>query len=111
MSSTAFDKMVEWLDENMESAAGQHGISNYMGYSEYSCSAKNRSLRDFTFREYVEKRKLAAASKELGSADSRIVGMALDCGFLSGEAFSRAYSREYSRRLKSVRMHKDIDEC
>jgi AraC family transcriptional regulator len=43
--------------------------------------------------EYVKKRRLDAAADLLAHTDRRIIDIAVECGFGSQEAFSRAFGR------------------
>ncbi|MBR5288391.1 MAG: AraC family transcriptional regulator [Clostridia bacterium] len=65
------------------------------GYSEYHMSRKFREITGMAFRDYLRGRRLAHALIRLRDTRERILDIALDCGFSSQEAFTRAFSAAY----------------
>ncbi len=105
MSSKTVEIMIEWLEDNFSNSPTLPEMAKYVGYSEYYCSAKFHEFTGVTFKEYLSKLKLSAASESLKSTRSRIIDIALDCGFSSSEAFSRAFVKEYGcspRKYRSL---------
>ncbi len=106
MSSKTVEKMIEWLDDNITNSQASPQMASFVGYSEYYVSAKFHDYTGITFKEYLAKRRLSTAAESLKSTDSRIIDIALDCGFSSTEAFSRALSKEYGCSPKKSRIKK-----
>ncbi len=106
MSAKTVEKMIEWLEDNLTACPTLPQMASFVGYSEYYCSAKFHEYTGVTFKEYVAKRKLDAAAQSLKSTDDRIIDIALDCGFSSSEAFSRAFSKKYGCSPKKYRSSK-----
>lgn len=65
------------------------------GYSEYHFSRKFRQISGMQFRDYFRYRKLALALKRLRDSQSSILDIALEYGFSSHEAFTRAFKQAY----------------
>ena len=105
MSAKTVEKMIEWLEDNIYDNPTLPRMASYVGYSEYYCSAKFHEFTGGTFKEYLAKRKLSNAAESLRSSDQRIIDIALDCGFSSSEAFSRAFGKEYGC---SPRVYRDL---
>lgn len=103
MSAKTVEKMIEWLENNISNSPTLPQMASFVGYSEYYCSAKFHEFTGVTFKEYVAKRKLSAAAESLKSTDSKIIDIALACGFSSSEAFTRAFGKEYGCSPKSYR--------
>lgn len=70
-------------------------ISNKFGYSEYHVSRKFKEISGMNFRDYLRHRRLAFALKEVRDTDKGLLEIALDYGFSSHEAFSRAFKQTY----------------
>ncbi|MBQ2708360.1 MAG: helix-turn-helix transcriptional regulator [Clostridia bacterium] len=66
-----------------------------LGYSEYHLSRKFREISGMTFRAYLCARRLAFALRELRDTPRGILEIALDYGFSSHEAFTRAFREAY----------------
>lgn len=103
LSAKTVEKMIEWIEDNLTDSPTLPQMANYVGYSEYYCSAKFHEYTGMTFKEYLAKRRLSAAAETLRSTDSRIIDIAFDFGFSSSEAFSRAFGREYGCSPKKYR--------
>ena len=76
-----------------------------MGYSEYHFSRKFREITSISFREYLRSRRLAFALKELRDTDTGILEIAMDYGFSSNEAFTRAFRETYGLTPSEYRKH------
>lgn len=70
-------------------------LAKKYGYSEYHFSRKFREVSGMRFREYLRQRRLSLALKALRDTDRRILEIALDYGFSSHEAFTRAFEELY----------------
>lgn len=70
-------------------------LAGKWGYSAFYFSRKFREISGMRFREYLRHRRLAFALKALRDTDAGILNIALDYGFSSHEAFSRAFKNAY----------------
>lgn len=70
-------------------------LAGKFGSSRFSISRKFREISGMQFRDYLRYRRLAFALKELAQTRKGILDIALDYGFASHEAFSRAFKRAY----------------
>ena len=70
-------------------------LAQKLGYSEFYVSRKFKKISGLQFREYLRYRKLAFALKEIRDTDSGILDIALNYGFSSHEAFTRAFKEAY----------------
>lgn len=53
------------------------------------------SITGYTYKEYVIKRRLSEAMKNLISSEEQVIDIALDTGYESPEAFTRAFKNEF----------------
>lgn len=70
-------------------------LAEKLGYSECYTSRKFREISGMPLREYLHQRKLAFALKELRDTEKGILEIALNYGFSSHEAFTRAFKEAY----------------
>ena len=70
-------------------------LSDGLGYSEYYTTRKFREISGMSFREYLRSRKLAFALKEVRDTEKTLLEIALNYGFSSHEAFTRAFKKAY----------------
>ena len=82
-SNQTVQRMIEWLEQNL------------VGDSPWSRSALFHQVSGMTLRSYVAKRRLAMAAQALRDGDSRILDIALDSGFSSQEALTRAFKEAF----------------
>lgn len=70
-------------------------LAGKLGYSEFHMTRKFREITGMGFRDYLQGRKLAFALKEVRDSEKSMLDIALDYGFSSNEAFTRAFKRSY----------------
>ncbi len=80
-------------------------LSRKYGYSEFHLSKKFKEISGMQFRDYLRYRRLAFALKELRDAKTGILGIALQYGFSSHEAFTRAFKEAYGITPSEYRRH------
>ena len=92
-------KIVDEIDvcikEHSDEALTLKQLAQRLGYSEFYVSRKFREISGMQLREYLRGRKLAFALKEIRDTRRGILDIALDCGFSSHEAFTRAFREAY----------------
>ena len=71
------------------------GLSDRLGYPEFYTTRKFREISGMSFRDYLRNRKLAFALKEVRDSEKSLLEIALDYGFSSHEAFTRAFKGTY----------------
>ncbi len=70
-------------------------LSKKLGYSEFYFSRMFRTISGMKLRDYLRFRRLAFALKEIRDTDKGILEIAIDYGFSSNEAFTRAFKEAY----------------
>ena len=70
-------------------------ISDSLGYSEFYVSRRFKEISGMQFRVYLRYRRLAFALKDVRDTDKSLLDIALDYGFSSHEAFTRAFKEAY----------------
>lgn len=91
--------IVEEIDECIkrcdDEAVSLASLSRRLGYSEFYLSRKFMEISGMRFRDYLRYRRLAFALKEVRDTSKGLLEIALDYGFSSHEAFSRAFKEAY----------------
>lgn len=95
MSIITIESMVSWVEENLEECPTLEQMSDFVGYSPCYCSAKFHEYVGISFKDYILKRKLSLAAVALQKTNYRIIDIAIQYGFSSHEAFTRAFARAY----------------
>ncbi len=90
--------------ENNEDLTLEH-LARTLGYSEFYISRKFKEISGMQFRDYVRYRKLAFALKQVRDTDRGLLDIALDYGFSSHEAFTRAFKEAYGMTPSEYREH------
>ena len=70
-------------------------ISDSLGYSEFYVSRRFKEISGMQFRDYLRYRRLGFALKDVRDTDKSLLDIALDYGFSSHEAFTRAFKEAY----------------
>ncbi len=82
--------MIDWIEATLKNDFSLEELSSYMGYSPYYCSFKFHQATGITIRRYVLLRKLYLSTDDLKN-NRRIIDIAVDYGYSSQEAYSRAF--------------------
>lgn len=112
-------KMYEWqkqiqiiMDEIDTCIKGQQdealtlrALSQRLGYSEFYTTRKFKEITGMQLREYLRRRKLAFALKEVRDSNKSLLDIAFDYGFSSHEAFTRAFKNAYGVAPSEYRKH------
>lgn len=70
-------------------------LARKLGYSDFHMTKKFHEITGLSLREYLRARRLAFALREVRDTDRRLIDIAVDYGFSSHEAFTRAFKAEY----------------
>ena len=89
------DEIDSCIKKHNDEALALSNLSHRMGYSEFHMSRKFKEISGMQFRDYLRYRRLAFALKELRDTQDGILDIALNYGFSSHEAFTRAFKKAY----------------
>ena len=85
------ERAIKYIEEHLEENIGLSDVSRETGYSYCHMTRLFSSVLGESVGRYIHRRKLYHASEKLIYSDQRIIDIALDSGFESSEAFSRAF--------------------
>ena len=92
---TVVDEIDRCIQAHDDEALTLCALSRRLGYSEFYTTRKFSEIAGMPLREYLRQRKLAFALKEVRDSDKSLLDIALDHGFSSNEAFTRAFRQTY----------------
>ena len=91
----SLEQAVIYIEANLREDIRVEEVAKAAGYSYYHLNRQFYSLLGETIGSYIKKRRLADGAKRLLYTDERIIDIAIDSGFESSEAFSRAFKAVY----------------
>jgi AraC-like DNA-binding protein len=99
--------IVDEIDERVKHHDGDaitlRFLSRKLGYSEFHTTRKFKEISGMALRDYLRHRKLAFALIEVRDSKRSILDIALDYGFSSHEAFTRAFRTAYGMAPSTYR--------
>lgn len=107
MSVQTMERMVAWVEDHLEYATLEK-MSHSVGYSPCYCSGKFREHTGKTFQGYLSCRRMELAAKDLLETRSRVLDIAVDHGFSSQEAFTRAFRRQFGCTPRQYRLRRQV---
>lgn len=97
-------KMIDWIEQNINENLTLIDMSKQIGYSPYYCSRQFHKIAGMTLKSYIAKRRLCNATFEIRDTNNRLLDIALKNGFSSHEALTRAFvNNEYGCTPNSYR--------
>ena len=99
------DEIDRCIREKRDEQLSLQQLARRFSYSEYHFSRRFREISGMSFRDYLRLRKLAFALKALRDSQAGILDIALDYGFSSHEAFTRAFKSAYGITPSDYRRH------
>lgn len=91
----AFERAIIYMENHLDEAVSVHEVAKASGYSYYHFTRIFQSVLGESIGNYLQKRRLSSAAKKLLYSDRKIIDIAMESGFDSSEAFSRAFKSVY----------------
>lgn len=90
-------RAVDYIEDHLHDELSVDTIAKVAGFSKWHFQMVFSSAVGDTLKEYIRKRRLTAAVIALGTTEQRILDIALDAGFESQEAFTRAFKAMFRK--------------
>lgn len=87
----AMQHLIDWIDEHAMENPGLIEMSKQIGYSPYYCSEQFHRVAGITIKEYMARRRLSMAALAIRDTNCSLMDIALDYGFSSQSALTRAF--------------------
>ncbi|MEZ4812898.1 MAG: AraC family transcriptional regulator [Caldisericia bacterium] len=89
------EQAVEFIEKNLSNPLTLEDIAENSSISMFYLTRLFNQILGEPLMEYVRKRKLTKASRELVGTDKTIIDITFDCGYESQEAFTRAFKKVF----------------
>jgi AraC family transcriptional regulator len=90
-------RAVDYIEERLQDELSVDVLAKVAGFSKWHFQMVFSSVVGDTLGDYIRRRRLTAAVISIGGSDSRILDIALDAGFESQEAFTRAFKTMFGK--------------
>jgi len=89
------EKVVNYIEANMEQEINLENISRQVGYSKFYLNRIFMEETGFTIYKYLQSRRLTMAAEQLVKTDKPITQISYEAGYQSQQAFSLAFKQMY----------------
>lgn len=98
---------MEYIESNIDKELSLDKVAQIACCSSYHFQRMFSFITDVTLSEYIRRRRLTIAAFELQTTDTKVIDIALQYGYKSPEAFSRAFKKQHGVCPMAVR-NKDV---
>ena len=88
-----FQRAIDYVEENLKNEIVYSEVAKRAYLSEFHFQKLFLVLTGYTLGDYIRRRKLALAAKDLVDGKKKVIDVALDYGYESPESFSRAFTK------------------
>jgi len=98
-------RIIDLVERNLRGQLTQGDVSRRLGYSPWYCTRQFSRVVGMSLRSYLRLRRLSEAVAALRDGDRPILEVAVEFGFSSQEAFSRAFKAAWGVAPGAWRSH------
>lgn len=109
-SFTALTMALDYIETNLSSDISQEAIAKYCSYSLSSLQKMFRRVFHISIADYIARRRITAASRDLLNTDDTILDIALRYGYNSHEVFSRTFIKIWGESPSQYRKKRSFSE-
>ena len=91
----AVQATIDWIEEHLEGQPTLDDLAKQVGYSKYYCSSQFQKIVGMTIKRYLAGRRLCAATLMVRDTDASILDIAMEYGYSSQGALTRAFKDAY----------------
>lgn len=102
------NKMIEYIEDNLDKDIDFKKLSLIVGLNEYTLQRLFSIISNISINEYIRKRRLTLAGKDLVQKDAKIIDIAIKYGYDSPISFSRAFSKFHGIKPSQVKLNASI---
>lgn len=100
------EQAVIYIEEHLGEDISVEDVARFVGYSYYHLTRQFRAVLGESVGSYIKGRRLADAAKKLLYTNEKVIDIAMEAGFDSAEAFSRAFKTAYRASPSSYRQNR-----
>ena len=94
-SLRGFNEAMAYIEAHLMEEIDMEAVARKAGCTAYTFSTMFAYLAGFTLSEYVRRRRLTRAATMLRAPGAKVLDVALECGYQSPTAFSRAFAAQH----------------
>src|SRR3954464_4399513 len=98
-------KVIWMIERNLGNELSLSDIADGCGVSKFHMARAFEARVGMPVMQYVRARRLSNAAERLAEGAADILSLALDSGYASHEAFSRAFKAQFDRTPEALRKH------
>lgn len=102
-----FFDAIDFIEANLDQDITLYDVARAADYSAFHFARMFRAICGLSVMGYIRRRRLSLAAQRLLSEEVRLIDLALDCGFESQEAFTRAFKRAFGITPGEYRKYTD----
>lgn len=95
MNYKNLNKVIDYIEMNLQYEISYKKISKMVGLSEYTIQRIFVFLTNITLSEYIKRRRLSKALEELKNSNTKIIEIAIKYNYNSSISFSRAFKQYF----------------
>lgn len=99
---------VNFIESNLKENITLHEVAGYIGFSENYFHSYFKKQTNLEIKNYIRKRKISNALKDLVLSEKRIIDVCYDYSFNSPEVFTRAVKRYHSITASEIQKKKNF---
>ncbi len=103
-------KALWYIESHFEQEITLDDVAAAAGVSRYHLSRAFGTATGYSVMRYVRGRRLAGAARKLARGAPDILAVAIEAGYNSHEAFTRAFRDQFGATPESIRAHAAIDQ-
>lgn len=103
-------KALDYIEINLTNEISQNDIAKHCSYSLSSLQKMFRKVFHIGIADYIGRRRITAASRDLLNTDDTILDIALRYSYNSHEVFSRAFTRIWGESPSQYRKKRNFSE-
>jgi AraC family transcriptional regulator len=88
-------RIIDYVDRNLRGDITLDGVARRLGYSPWWCTRQFSRVCGMSLRSYLRARRLSEAALALRDSRRGILDVAMEFGFASQEAFTRAFGSQW----------------
>lgn len=100
---TELNKIVEYIEENLESKIDYSKLANMIGVNEYTFQKIFSLISGISISEYIRNRRLSNAGQDILLTNNKIIDIAVKYQYNNATSFSRAFEKFHGMKPSDVR--------
>lgn len=99
----ALEKALCYIEDHLNDDIDLHIVAKKAGYSLYHFQRIFKGVVGDSIKDYIIKRRITEAAKELTNTNNSIIDIAIKYGYQSRESFSRSFKKVFGRNPSEVK--------